>query len=171
MRLYAQVARGLLAQGAGASRRTELEAELGGDLMSVHDLSLYLALVNEGPASLDAATLENVQQQLRATPSPSAGLRLAAARAAARAGDLEATEGLLQAALLQALYPSPSTYLEPGDPPLAPAAFVDVLSSLPDPSDRRQAYDALQAVLERQSERASISRFGDLPPLPQTGTP
>jgi predicted Zn-dependent protease len=170
MRLYALVARGLSAQGAVAARRAELEAELGGDPMSVHDLSLYLALVNESSAALDAATLEGLLRQLRATPSPSAGLRLATARVTARAGDLDMTEGLLQAAFLQTLYPSPSTYLDPGDPPLTPAVFVDALSLLPDPSDRRRAYDALRAIRERQAERASISRWGDLPPLPQSVT-
>lgn len=166
MRLYAQVARGLLAQGAGSARRSELETRLGGDSLSVHGLSLYLALMNVNSASLDVATLEGLQRQLRATASLSAGVRLAAARATGRAGDLETTEGLLQAALLQTLYPSPSTYTEPGDPPLAPADFVAALSSLPDPADRRRAYEALKESLERQAERASVTRFGDLPPLP-----
>lgn len=171
MRLYALVARGLLAQGSGASSRADLEDRLGGDPMSVHDLSLYLALINESSAVLGGATLERLQRQLGATPSPSAGMRLATARAMGRAGDLEATKGLLQAALLQTLYPSPSTFQEPGDRPLESTDFVDALSSLPNFADRRRAYDALKAVLERQAERVAVARFGALPPLLEPAAP
>lgn len=165
MRLYRQVARGLVAQGADMSRRMDLETRLGEGALSVHNLSLYLALVEETASSLDPTRLRELQTRLSAMPSPSAQMRLAMARATARSGDLEATQGLLETALLQTLYPAASAALEPGDPPLTPTDLVDALSLLPDRVERRRAHDALAQILARHADRVAIIRFGALPPL------
>lgn len=165
MRLYRQVARGLVAQGADMSRRMDLETRLGEGALSVRNLSLYLALVEETASSLDPTRLRELQTRLSAMPSPSAQMRLAMARATARSGDLEATQGLLEAALLQTLYPAASAALEPGDPPLTPTDLVDALSLLPDRVERRRAHDALAQLLARHADRVAVTRFGALPPL------
>ena len=165
MRLYDRVARGLSAQGQASARLTQLEARLNGAAMPVYDLALYLALVETSGRVLPSSALAGLKRQLGEMASPTAGLRLAAARAIGRSGDAASAGDLVAAALLQTLYPDTEERPTPGDPALAPGAFVAVLGAIPDARQRRAAYEALRAMYGRQSAGSAAMRFGELPPL------
>ncbi len=162
MRLYDRVADGLWAQGLGQARLDALARQLDGAPVGVHRLALYLALERRAPSGLDAAALASLTRQLRAIATLSPGLRLAAARAYGRVGESAVADALMQAALLQSLYPSGRDETDPGDPPLDGAAFTGVLSVFKDAAAAARTRKALTALLTRQSASAAGDRFAGL---------
>ncbi|GAW39656.1 hypothetical protein SH203_00031 [Brevundimonas sp. SH203] len=164
MRLYDRVARGILAQGDPAGRMAALTARLDGPALRFHDLALYLALADAGERPLSPEAMNGLRRQMQEAAAPSAGLRLVAARVFGRSGDAATAAALVQAALLQTLYPTTDDQ-SAGDPPLAPGAFVAALAAIPDGRARQSAYGDLKVVFDRQAASPGVARFGDLPPL------
>ncbi|GLK48328.1 hypothetical protein GCM10017620_13010 [Brevundimonas intermedia] len=162
MRLYDRVAQGLWTQGAGRARLDALAERLSGPPIGVDDLALFLALENRAPEALDSGRLVGLTRQLRFVATPSAGLRLAAARAYGRAGESAIASALIQAALLQSLYPTSRDYADPGDPPLDADAFSQALAAFSDPPAADRIRKDLAALLRRQAASSVSNRFTDL---------
>jgi len=156
MRLYDRVAEAQWGQGGGQARLDALSADLGGPPVRLHDLALFLALEQGAPVALDAQQLAGLTRQLRFVMSPSAGMRLAAARAYGRAGESPTAGALLQAALLQSLYPTRRDYADPGDPAPDAAAFLTVLAAFPDQGAARRIRGDLARLAQRQAASPAV---------------
>lgn len=156
MRLYDRVAEAQWGQGGGQARLDALSADLGGPPVRLHDLALFLALEQGAPVALDAQQLAGLTRQLRFVMSPSAGMRLAAARAYGRAGESATAGALLQAALLQSLYPTRRDYADPGDPAPDAAAFLTVLAAFPDQGAARRIRGDLARLAQRQAASPAV---------------
>ena len=153
MRLYDRVAEAQWGQGGGQARLAALSADLGGPPVRLHDLALFLALEQGAPVALDAQQLAGLTRQLRFVMSPSAGMRLAAARAYGRAGESATAGALLQAALLQSLYPTRRDY---ADPAPDAAAFLTVLAAFPDQGAARRIRGDLARLAQRQAASPAV---------------
>lgn len=162
MRLYDRIADGLWSQGAGQARLDALAGRLLGPPIGVNDLALFLALERKAPVALNEERLAGLTRQLRFLSTPSAGLRLAAARAYGRAGENAIAAELMQAALLQSLYPADRDSVDPGDPPLDSDAFAETLATFSDrPAAERIRRDLAQ-VVKRQAASSAGNRFEGL---------
>lgn len=162
MRLYERVADGLWSQGVGPSRLDELAGSLSGQPIGLNNLALFLALERKAPKALNAEQLAGLTRQLRFVATPSAGLRLAAARAYGRAGESAIAAELMQAALLQSLYPTSRDYADPGDPPLDADAFASVFATFSDPAAAKGIREDLAQLVNRQAASSVRNRFGGL---------
>lgn len=124
-----------------------------------------VALADRTGAALAAADLAVLDARLRAMPVTSPDGRLACARLYARSGDLGTAEGLLRAALFQALYPA-GPLDSVADLPATMARLVDTLALWPDAPARQRVYAQLAQILEK---RKLGPGGGDLPSLPPLG--
>lgn len=162
MRLYARVADGLWGQGVGQTRLDGLAGSLSDQPIGLNDLALFLALERKAPKALDVGQLAGLTRQLRFVATPSAGLRLAAARAYGRAGESAIAAELMKAALLQSLYPTSRDYADPGDPPLDADAFASAFAAFSDPAAAKGIRDDLAQLVDRQAASSVRNRFGGL---------
>ncbi|WP_295184196.1 hypothetical protein [uncultured Brevundimonas sp.] len=162
MRLYDRVADGLWSQGSGQARLDDLASRLSGPPIGVHALALFLALERRAPGALDAERQAGLTRQLRFVATPSAGLRLEAARAYGRSGDSAIASALMQAALLQSLHPASRDATDPGDPPLDADAFAAAFATFSDQAAADRIRKDLAQLAKRQAASSAGNRFQSL---------
>lgn len=164
-RLYELLAQSLQDQGQAQARMAQLLGELAAGSIGGHDLQLLATLAVRSRTPLDRGQLQALVARLRQMPMLSPDQRALYAQLFAAAGDDGTAAQLLDAAVLQVLYPDASG--SPGyDPGLRPEATIaGIIDSLGQWRDRAAARRVHASLLRRiDQERASSQvRLPELP--------
>ncbi|MCD7099520.1 hypothetical protein [Stenotrophomonas sp. MMGLT7] len=164
-RLYALLAQSLQDQGQAQPRMAQLLGELAARTIGGHDLQLLATLAVRSRTPLDGGQLQALVARLRQMPMLSPDQRALYAQLFAAAGDDGTAAQLLDAAVLQVLYPDASG--SPGyDPGLRPQATIaGIIDSLGQWRDRAAARRVHARLLRRIDQERASSRVR-LPDLP-----
>ncbi|PPT77551.1 hypothetical protein XaplCFBP3122_06230 [Xanthomonas arboricola pv. populi] len=166
-RLYDLLAQGLQAQGRVAERFQQLLGQLSAGGIGGHDLQLLATMAVRTGAQLDDGQRQALVQRLRRMPLLAPEQRTLLAQVFAVAGDNDTAAQLLDAALLQALYPDAAG--SPGyDPWMRPEAIVvaiaDGLGQWPDREAARRTWSRLLERIDQERAASSVKLPEPAPP-------
>jgi hypothetical protein len=158
-RLYELLAQGLIVQGKAEQRSAQLLQQLAASQADGHELQLLATLVVQRGVALPSAQRVALQNAVQALPTVSAEQRELLASVAALGGDYQAARQLLEAALLQWLYPDDagSRGYQPGrDPAMAIVHLLASLRQWPDRELAGRSDAALRRFIVEQGRGSSI---------------
>lgn len=163
--LYDIIAYGPARRGEGAAQLAAMLADLREGKADADTVSRLIALADRIETRLSPADAAALDARLRTMPAMTADGRTAAARVLARGGLFPQAEAMLDAALVQMLYPAgPLDSVD--DLATAMTAIVSTIPLWPNEADRQRVHAALAQIFEK---RKLGPNGGDLPALPPLG--
>jgi hypothetical protein len=164
--LYRLGARSLLSSGGGDAELDRLLAALSSDTLAPADLPLLATLADQAARPLPPAARDGLGRRLLHVPALDIDQRIVLARVFARSGDATTALGLLDAALMQLLYPF-TALDDGGDGSDVAARIVAAFDTWPDRQTAQAAYAELTRRLREQQARTGGGPLV-LPPLAGT---
>lgn len=163
-KLYTLVVAGLIQQGQTAAQVQAGLAALKSGTIRPTALHRWALLMARSGTALPADAVAPLAQRLRTIPALSVDERIRYAGLLGSAGDTATAAKLLDAALLQMLYPSQAESIYASDAQAQLGAMVTVLRGWRDGAAARATYAALQARIQRElGPSADEPPFGNFP--------
>ncbi len=160
-RLNALILDGLVHQGVAPTRIAAGLASLMDGTLRADALDILAELMVRSETRLTAEQAHALTKRLAATPILTADARTRFADLYAKSGDIQAAGKLLEAALLQLIYPADADALYGGDVGEKFTALLATLHRWPDPAVSQAAEKNLRARLRRElGEAADEPPFG-----------
>ncbi|VFR21664.1 Flagellar hook-length control protein FliK [plant metagenome] len=165
-RLYDLLAQGLIAQGQSGAWMERLQQELMDGRIDAHQLQILATLSVRSGVVFAPEQRQALLAWLRTTPSMVAEQRELLARVLADAGDPVGATGLLEAAIMQSLFPDgpDSPGYDPWDGAVdALAGILERLGQWQDREAARRTYADLRRMIDTRRTGSHV-RMGDLKP-------
>lgn len=162
-RLYALVAAGSMRQGLGGERIAAGLAALSAGTISAHEMQLLATLLDRTHTSLTLPQLHDLAAQFARQSVQTVPLRILYARLFAHGGDVDSAGALLDAALMEMIYPSAGDVV---DVAALQTAMVTDLRGWTDKAAAHRVYASLSArIVSELGAAAKVAPFDRWPAL------